>query len=223
MRLARREFIDEPQWPKQGGPAPILFLLDASSALERRLLESWVERRRPERALAPDRRLAIPSSRRPGQGRLGAEFDVALSSEEDHLLAPLRVVWLPTERDGVRAVRLSDLLTFGDPRDPGALRQRYLGWRFPDRCRIVAGKPAQVSELRTRWARSGGSAGGATSGLAEFVARQAHLALERAERRLRGARYKVPRLLDQEILGSPSVRRSPNCSRTSAASDNANR
>ena len=47
---------------------------------------------------------------------------------------------------------------------------------------------------------------GATVGLAEFVARQAALALERAERKLRGARYKVPRLVEEEILDRPAFR-----------------
>src|SRR5204863_4136932 len=40
----------------------------------------------------------------------------------------------------------------------------------------------------------------------EFVVRQAALALERAERRLRGARYKVPRLVQDEILSRPACR-----------------
>ncbi len=45
-----------------------------------------------------------------------------------------------------------------------------------------------------------------TVGLAEFVALQAALALERAERRLRGARYKVPRLVHEAILSRPAFR-----------------
>jgi glycerol-3-phosphate O-acyltransferase len=43
-------------------------------------------------------------------------------------------------------------------------------------------------------------------GLAEFIARQAALALERAERRLRGARYKVARFVHDDILRRPAVR-----------------
>jgi glycerol-3-phosphate O-acyltransferase len=78
--------------------------------------------------------------------------------------------------------------------------------REPDRCRIVAGEPALADELRTRWREAGGSGGAETVGLAEFVSRQAVLALERAERRLRGARYKVPRLLHEDILKRPAFR-----------------
>jgi glycerol-3-phosphate O-acyltransferase len=78
--------------------------------------------------------------------------------------------------------------------------------REPDRVRIVAGAPAFASELRERWRRSAVGETGTTLGLAEYVARQAALALERAERRLRGARYKVPRFVAEDILSRPAFR-----------------
>jgi len=120
------------------------------------------------------------------------------------LLAPLRVVWLARKHDGQRSAHFSDLLRLGDPRDPGTLRQQWILRHDPERCRIVAGEPATASELRERWRGAGGVDLSQTTGLAEFVARQAGLALERAERRVRGARYKVPRLVEQDILGRPA-------------------
>src|SRR6266568_1346818 len=125
---------------------------------------------------------------------------------DDPLLAPLRVAWLPAEQDGVRPARLAQLLTLGDPRDPGRLRQARVLRRHPHRCCIVAGEPAPASELRERWRRAGGADFAHTAGLPDFVARQAALALERAERRLRGARYKVPRFLEEEIVARPAFR-----------------
>jgi glycerol-3-phosphate O-acyltransferase len=71
---------------------------------------------------------------------------------------------------------------------------------------VVAGEPAPLSELRDRWRRQGWADASETTGLAEFVIRQAALALERAERRLRGARYKVARFVREEILSRPAVR-----------------
>jgi len=68
------------------------------------------------------------------------------------------------------------------------------------------GEPAPASELRERWRRAGGADVAHTAGLPDFVARQAALALERAERRLRGARYKVPRFVEQEIVARPAFR-----------------
>ena len=111
----------------------------------------------------------------------GEALEACLASERDVLLAPMRVAWLPKRRQGKRAVRLSDVLSFGDPRDPGPLRQRLVHRREGDRCRIVAGEPALASELRTRWQRAGGTDIALTTGLAEFVSRQAVLALEKCE------------------------------------------
>ncbi len=197
---------NEPTWPAVDGRR-VVFLLDAASALERRLLEEWIDRRRPD-AVGPAgfERITIPPSRNRRHARLDPRLEACLATDDDPLLAPLRVAWQPGQRDGQRAVRLSDLLTFGDPRDPGRVRQTWVLRRHPDRCCIVAGEPAPLSELRERWRRAGGTDVGQTTGLPEFVARQAALALERAERRLRGARYKVPRLVHEDILARPACR-----------------
>ena len=149
----------------------------------------------------------LPPSRRPRKRRSLRALEACLASGDEALLAPLRVAWLPKRRGDTRSVLPRDLILLRDPRDPGALHQRLILRRDPDRCRIVAGEPAPISELRERWRRAGGADLSLTTGLAEFVARQAVLALERAERTLRGARYKVPRLVREDILGRPVVPR----------------
>ena len=196
-----------PDWP-DSGDRQIVFLLDASNSLERRLLERWIERRAPDDAKPSDyQAIAIPASRRRHrEGALDPHLEAALASGTDPLLAPLRIAWLPPLRDGSRQVRFADLLTLGDPRDPTRVRQHWIRQRDPERCRIVAGEPAPASELRLRWRDAGGADTAQTLGLAEFVSRQAALSLERAERQLRGARYKVPRLVHEEILGRPAFR-----------------
>jgi len=196
---------EEGEWPKSDRRR-IVFLLDAASGLERRVLERWIEAHRPEGSGANGvEAIAIPSSRR-RRGSLDPRLEAALATDDDPLLAPLRVAWDPGEVDGVREVRLSDLLTFGDPRDPGLLRQAWLLGRHPDRCRILAAEVAPVSELRRRWREAGANDTHLISGLAEFVCRQAALALERAERKLRGARYKVPRFIREELFARPDFR-----------------
>jgi glycerol-3-phosphate O-acyltransferase len=195
----------EPAWPDDAGGRRVVFLLDASSRLERRLLESWITRHRPPAPAAVDL-VPIPPSRRRRRGPVDPALDAHLAAGDDPLLAPLRIAWLPEHQDGVHAARLADLFTLGDPRDPGRLRQAHVMRRRPDRCRIVAGEPARASELRERWRRAGGADVAQTGGLGEYVARQAALALERAERRLRGARYKVPRFVREEIVARPAFR-----------------
>ena len=199
---------NEPTWPVVNGER-VLFLLDASSTFEVEILEGWIARQRPNNTTVDCDVVRIPPSRKRHlrvSNQLLETLEARLASGNDALLAPLRIAWLPKLRGGKRSVRLSDILSFGDPRDPDPIRQRYIYARQADRCRVVAGEPALTGELRARWHSAGGADVAQTKGLAEFVARQAVLALERAERRLRGARYKVPRLLHEDILHSPSFR-----------------
>ena len=204
-----RPHTEEPAWPRLDGAATprVVFLLDASSALEKGLLLDWIGRHRPPGSeAAVDEAVSIPTSRRGRSRKLDPRLEAALASPQDALLAPLRVIWRPPTIDGVRAVRLRHLLTFGDPRDPSTVRQQWLIRRHPERCWIVAGEPARGSELRERWRTATESDQTATQGLAEFVAHQAQLSLERAERRLRGQQYKVPRLVHQDVLGRVAFR-----------------
>ncbi len=46
LETAAPERVSEPGWPRAEG-GPIAFLLDASSALEHRLLTRWIERQAP--------------------------------------------------------------------------------------------------------------------------------------------------------------------------------
>jgi glycerol-3-phosphate O-acyltransferase len=197
---------DAPPWSAAGGRR-VVFLLDASSALERDLLRQWIERHRPDGvSRAAHDAVSIPPSRRRRAGRVDTRLEAILAAGEDPLLAPLRVAWLPTKTDETGRARIAALLTLGDPRDPGRWRQARVLRRHPDRCRVVVAEPAPVSELRERWRRAGGTDLAYTAGLPEFVARQAALALDRAERRLRGARYKVPRFVQEEIVARPAFR-----------------
>ncbi len=194
---------DEPDWPGSDEQRTVL-LVDASSEVERRIVSDWLQRRQPDGATVSV--VAIPPSRRRAGGGDLSALEVALAEGDDALLAPVRVAWLPRKREGVRQARLSDIPRLSDPHDPGRLRQRLLVAREPDRWRLVAAEPARASELRQRWRDAGFQERESPSGLAEFVARQAVLALERAERRLRGTRYKVPRFVHEGILARPSFR-----------------
>lgn len=194
-----------PDWPSHTSRR-VLFLLDAASRLEEKILREWIEEQRPA-AVDPITvgAIRIRSSRRPRSAQ-PESLEPELATDDDPLLAPLRVAWLAPEREGRREAGFSDLLSFGDPRDPGRLRSRSISRFWPDRLCVVAGEPAPASTLRKRWQDAVGSDVAETVGLEHFVARQAALALDRAERRLRGGRYKIPRFLKEEILARPSFR-----------------
>ena len=190
-------------WP-EAAERPILFLLDVSSTLERRMALDWVSRAAPPGA--EYRVVEMPPSRRRRFDKHGVAVAVrqALDGAGDPLLAPLRVVWTADQKR--RAPRLVDLLTFGDPRDPNRLRQEWIVRRRPERVRVVTGDPAPYSELRRRWTQARSRSTQDPFGFAEFVVLQANIALERAERELRGNRYKVPRFLYADLLTRGSFR-----------------
>ncbi len=191
---------DLPQWPTESGP--YVALVDASSSLEAELLHDYLDEIEAT-ANGPMSRFNLPPSRRRRRyTHVDPSIQERLLREDDPLCVPLRVVWLPRERDGVRRVELRDMLIPGDPRDPNLLQQQYIKVRHPDRVRIVVGKPARRSDLERRWNEPTGRTLAEGTTLGEFVALQAWLALERAERHLRGLRYKVPKFLTEDLFWS---------------------
>ena len=191
---------EEPPWPVHGD-GPFVLLIDAESTIERELIKGWIERHSPEGvrvdiAYIPAGRM-IRRSRKPDP-RLAAR----LSVDDDPVLIPLRVAWLADTQDGARRVALRDVLMFGDPRDPNLLRQRWVRSMRSDRIRIIVAEPATKSNLEERWHDPTGRGPAEGTSLAEFVALKAWLALERAERALRGARYKVPKFLAEDLFWS---------------------
>jgi glycerol-3-phosphate O-acyltransferase len=182
----------------------VVFLVDAASPLEQRLLERWIAEHHVPTGI-PYETVAIPPSRRGRRRGIDrAALEGALAAPDDPLLTPLRVAWLAPPTRGGPLRRLVKLLVAGDPRDPSQWRQRWLARHHPERAQVVLAEAAPVSELRARWRAAGGAGFAETVGLADFVVRQAALALERAERRLRGLRYKVPRFVAESILARPA-------------------
>ncbi len=173
-----------------------MVLLDGSTAPEETLLRNWIAATKPADAHVEVYRLKQRSNHGAVSPRLAARVDTAT---DDPLFLPLRIAWMAPERHHGRAPRLRDLLTVGDPRDPGPLRQRLILHSRPDRARVVVAAPARLSEMRTAWQSPDGPDPHGIP-LPEFVALRAALALERAERRVRGSRYKVPRFLERDLL-----------------------
>lgn len=190
-------------WPDSGG-RPIVFLLEADTAVERRVLRRWVRENAPTDAGPHDAFVLRPTERDAGV-EVPPELERRLAAPDDPLMQPLRMVWLPPERDGARVARLRDVLTFTNPRNPSVIQQALLQDR-PGRSTVLTAAPAPVSELRHRWKQSVGDDDAEIAGFATFVARQATLALERAERGVIGNRYKVPQHVRAEITARVSWR-----------------
>lgn len=178
-------------------PSSVVALVDAASRVERELIGNWLA----EGGIAQEFGLTAPVTQLDlDPGAVGTRL---VGRHDDPLVVPVRVLWLPPERDGVRRTTFSDLLTLTNPRKPHPIMQRRLINKSPDRHLVLTGQPARLSELR---ANNPGSAG-APDAFARAIVRAGIVALERAERAVIGDRYKVPRLVVEEILDSPEFLR----------------
>lgn len=200
-RIAQVRLPAEPPCPEIPPGHRPLFVLDASTGLEDRLLRGWLGRcdarfERTAYSLAPSR-----------IRRRGRRTDPDLERQVFHAEAPtwvipLRVAWMPAERDGRRTVSWLDVLKLGDPRDPRWWRDYFILTRSPDRVRIVVGEGASSAQLiEAHRAQSAGV------NLVEAFTRRAWRVLDRAERAERGNRYKISRFVAEDIVDRPSFRR----------------
>jgi glycerol-3-phosphate O-acyltransferase len=178
----------EAQGPVGGPPdqAPLILLAETASETERAL----VERRLRDAGLRPA--MVIPLNG-PRLARSLAE------TPPDAVVTAARVAWLLREPGDEGRTRWPEPLSLVIPRRPPSFQQARIARSEPGRARVVLAEPATVAALRARW--------GGTGSFEQFVALQARLALERAERPLRGYRYKVPRHVVEAIEDSPQFRR----------------
>ncbi len=176
----------ETSWPAPPGE-PSLVLAFASAPAEREVLGRWLADHNGDA-----RKVEILD-------RADARLEQALADAQgdNPYIVPLRVEWLPRQRDGRRAARLADMLALSNPRRPGPRSQAKILRQEPDRCRVLAGEPARLTELQKRFETNPDR-----DGFPAFVSRQARLALARAERMHAGLQYKVPRLVVEEIEAS---------------------
>ncbi len=167
------------------GGAPLILLAQPGSGIERALVKRWLQ----EAGVRPS---AVVPLAGPGLDRSLA------ATSPDTVITAARVAWLPPERDGERRVRWADVLSQVNPRRPPVFWQRTIMRREPGRAQLVVAEPATVAALRERW--------GGTGSFAQFVSRQARLALDRAERAQLGYRYKVPKDVVEAIEDGPAYR-----------------
>jgi len=184
-----------------------LYIIDARNRVERRVLLDWIH------ATAGD----VGGDEAPQWVSLSiADGDHALDLDalkrrlgeaSGREVVPLRVAWRIPHFERDRALKFRHLI-FGDPRQPGALRAQLILWRDRRRAQILVGEAASEDVLRARFLTQtgGGDAGEGESEFAAFVARQAGLALDVAERGIRGTRYKVPRFVADSLRTSPKFR-----------------
>jgi glycerol-3-phosphate O-acyltransferase len=159
-------------------------LFDARSRVERRLIEAWVRRVYPGAELMEHDE---------------PQLALRLRRGDNPLIVPVRVTWLPSARDSTSM--LGDLRALVG-RQPAAFLQPAVLARAPGRAIVTPGEPARADDLAGQFEAETGGLGD----FAAFVTRRATLAVDRAERPLIGDRYKVPRLVAEQVATSARVR-----------------
>ncbi len=186
------------------GQQDVLFIIDAAHRIEEDLLRSWLTEQQKTAGFSGNaHEVVVPILRSPENiptRALGQVMDLPATT----LVVPVRVAWMTSVEYKSVEPRLRDLLR-GNPRKPGVGRAKRILKRHPERVQCVAGDGATLEELRQRYVRTRGEAASASQ-LADFVAGQAGLALDIAERRLLGGRYKVPRQVAKNLQASPKFR-----------------
>jgi glycerol-3-phosphate O-acyltransferase len=173
-------------WPAAPGAGALVLRFDRTPT-ERAVLEEWLAE-------------AHPSSTRIDcvDGRGLDMNDVGAEQPDDTMVVPVAVSWPAPRSDDRPGWRHA--LAIVNERIPLSLLQERILRRAPERARVIVGEPAPLGELRRRFELK---TGGADS-LAAFIRRQAELALERAERAAVSGRYKLPRLVPEEVRASRS-------------------
>ena len=188
--------VSSSPWPDIGSEN-IAFLLDVRDDFEARLLRNWVSAQWAGSGTPPRHRfIELP------KGRADNLLAALPTQGDDTWMQPLRIAWLPPAR---RAGRFSirDLFS-GRIAEPGKTRRRWLAKHKPERIAYIVGEGACRGELRERMAADDTPV--SNEELSEFIASQALIALERSERAVRGARYKVPRILHSDVFANADFR-----------------
>src|SRR5215471_14508734 len=104
------------------GRRRVVFLLDACSHTELGILRRWIEEHHVPTGIPYDA-IPIPPTRRRRRTTVDSRLEACLAADDDPMLTPLRVAWLPGPARGGPRRRFLQLLLLGDPRDPGRMRQ----------------------------------------------------------------------------------------------------
>ena len=197
---------EETPWPTNHGDDDddVLFVVDASSATGRSLLENWIESARPSPVGGDATSVTVDiGANQPPDAAALRTIEAQAGST---IVVPVRIVWSTGTSLRHAGPRVRDLL-LGDPRNPRPLMAKVIVRRHPERARPIAAAPASIAELRSRYAETYPDADDtAIEGFGEFVVRLAGIALDVSERRLEGRRYKVPRSVMAGVQSNPSYK-----------------
>ena len=182
----------------------VLFVVDADHKVEEKILLDWLNQGKSESEYQGSvSHCVVPIAHDPEN--ISTEgLEMALQVPDTTLVVPVRVFWKTSLDQNIGRLKWNDIFG-GNPRLPNERKAEKILQKDLDRAVCIAGKAATLSDLITRYEQQN-SAAIIYGELADYVASQAGLALEVAERRMRGSRYKVPRQVSKQIRASDIYR-----------------
>lgn len=187
-------------WPKTGS-SHLIFIADCTSHREATLLREYIENNAPTDT-SYDVVFRCFRKNRKRHLRKG-DLKPILDQNPDSFLIPLRLDWIPKTKDENSNVTLLDMLS-GNTTHPNSFHQMISGVLGKLENRVVQGKGATLAQLSIGYERYR-QQGYEYKHLESFIERSALLALEKAERDISGARYRIPRMLNREVLNRPAM------------------
>jgi glycerol-3-phosphate O-acyltransferase len=188
-------------WPERDSEQ-VLFILDSRNSAEQDILKDWIGHHASQQNHAFEAPQVCIDLKDERTGFDSGQLVMSLALPPDTIIAPLRVVWTAPESDSFARGRLRHLV-LGDPRKPSPRSARRILSEHPERVHLMVGAPDTMANLRQRF-ESNHSVDDTSSqaAFANFIARQASIVLDMAERTLKGGRYKVPRHVAASLMSS---------------------
>ncbi len=182
----------------------VLYIIDAAHSVEETLILDWLNSTKAEaQYTGVVSHCVVPIVQDPEHIPID-RLNIALAIPDDALVVPVRVVWRTKLDDLNTKPRWRDLIH--NPRRPNQRKAQAILQAAPEKAQCILGKPATLQDLRQRYEQREAIVP-IDDTLAGYVAEQASLALEVAERRLRGSRYKVPRQVSKQVRASARYKR----------------
>ncbi|MEX1667133.1 1-acyl-sn-glycerol-3-phosphate acyltransferase [Zhongshania arctica] len=188
-------------WP-DNITGPVVFIVDSITRTEKRLLEEAIRENKPAGASYHVVHRQLREVRRHGQGS-NTQLSELTKSNQNPYFVPVRVSWKTRTPRDMQGVSLRDLVT-GNREYPGWFQQQLRLRKDRNSYSITVGNGASLAQLNEACVHHVRKHGG-DENLVKFIDRSAFLALEKNERHIKGARYKIPQLLSDEVIRKPSV------------------
>ena len=167
---SRPAFTGESGWDHDG---PLLFIAEVQNRLEKKLINACLDEVSGSCQGGPIDRVVLKVSGGKNKSGLGSLAE-KLAAPGLTLLVPVRVSWVVPGDEGEKIEPLAlRHLAFGDPREPGNLRGRWILHRDSNRAQCFSAQPATIDELKDRFVEQQGvDAADSPEDFAAFVARR---------------------------------------------------